>query len=58
MIDPTAKQLAQLQSDSESKQGPVRMLNLLRFRDIADYGENPHPAGDAGPSCGAEAYER
>ncbi|MEM6326080.1 MAG: DUF1330 domain-containing protein [Bacteroidota bacterium] len=38
-------------------EGPVVMLNLLRFRETADYSEAPHLAPDA-PLSGREAYER
>jgi len=38
-------------------QGPVVMLNLLRFRDMADYSVTPELALPASIS-GAEAYER
>lgn len=37
--------------------GPVVMLNLLRFREIADYRESPALAPPA-PISGAEAYQR
>ena len=37
--------------------GEVVMLNLLRFRDIADYSASPELAPDA-PISGAEAYDR
>lgn len=33
---------------------PVTMLNLLRYREIADYSEHP----DEAPCSGAEAYAR
>ena len=33
---------------------PVTMLNLLRYRDMADYSEHP----DEAPCSGAEAYAR
>ena len=36
-------------------QGPVMMLNLLRFRDVADYSAAPHLAPPQ-PISGAEAY--
>jgi hypothetical protein len=37
--------------------GPVVMLNLLRFRDVADYSANPEL--DPGrPVSGAEAYQK
>lgn len=36
-------------------QGPVLMLNLLRFRAIADYSAAPHLA-PSGPISGADAY--
>lgn len=38
-------------------QGPVVMLNLLRFRDVADYSANPELAPDE-PISGEEAYRR
>ena len=37
--------------------GPVVMLNLLRFRETADYSEAPHLA-PAAPLSGREAYDR
>jgi uncharacterized protein (DUF1330 family) len=37
--------------------GPVTMLNLLRFRDEADYSSFPDLAPDA-PISGREAYQR
>ncbi len=37
--------------------GPVVMLNLLRFRDVADYSAAPDLAPDH-PITGAEAYQR
>ncbi|MYM55160.1 DUF1330 domain-containing protein [Thalassovita mangrovi] len=37
--------------------GPVVMLNLLRFRDVADYSADPGLAPDS-PISGAEAFDR
>lgn len=37
--------------------GPVVMLNLLRFRETADYTETPHLTPEA-PISGREAYDR
>jgi hypothetical protein len=37
--------------------GPVVMLNLLRFREIADYSATPHLAPPS-PISGAAAYQR
>jgi hypothetical protein len=37
--------------------GPVVMLNLLRFRDVADYGEFPDLAPPE-PISGRDAYDR
>lgn len=37
--------------------GPVVMLNLLRFRDVADYSAAPQLAPES-PISGAEAYRR
>lgn len=36
-------------------EGPVAMLNLLRFRDMADYSDHPDLAPDE-PITGVEAY--
>jgi len=38
-------------------QGNVIMLNLLRFRDVADYSAHPELAPDV-PISGAEAFNR
>ena len=38
-------------------EGPVTMLNLLRFRERADYTAFPH-LGPAEPISGSEAYDR
>jgi hypothetical protein len=38
-------------------QGPIVMLNLLRFRTVADYSHSPHLAAE-NPISGAEAYDR
>ncbi|MEM9038068.1 MAG: DUF1330 domain-containing protein [Actinomycetota bacterium] len=37
--------------------GPITMLNLLRFRDVADYSADPELAPGS-PIAGAEAYRR
>ena len=37
--------------------GPITMLNLLRFREIADYSANPELMSDE-PISGTEAYRR
>ena len=42
---------------SRNIQGPVVMLNLLRFRAIADYSDAPHLAPSA-PISGEAAYKR
>lgn len=42
---------------SRGRAGPVVMLNLLRFRAVADYSATPALA-PAAPISGAEAYER
>lgn len=38
-------------------QGPIVMLNLLRFRNVADYGASPELAPDA-PISGEQAFQR
>ena len=51
-IDPTADQVRALRDSGPD--GPVVMLNLLKFREHANY-----PAGSPHPPCsGAEAYRR
>lgn len=42
---------------SQNITGPVTMLNLLRFRDVADYSGNPELMPDE-PISGAEAYQK
>ena len=42
---------------SRNIKGPVTMLNLLRFRDVADYSATPELASDE-PISGAEAYQK
>jgi uncharacterized protein (DUF1330 family) len=42
---------------SQARPGPVVMLNLLRFRAVADYTATPMLAPPS-PISGAEAYER
>jgi len=37
--------------------GPVDMLNLLRFREVADYSDSPELAPES-PISGIEAYQR
>jgi len=56
-IDPTAAQLEELATRAATLTGPIRMVNLLRFRDTADYGEQGDPSDD-GASTGAQAYSR
>ncbi len=54
-IEPTAEQLSVVSELDPDE--PVVMLNLLRFRSVADYSENPNLAPDH-PISGAEAYQR
>ena len=56
-IDPTAAQIEQVIADSGTNTGPIRMINLLKFREEADYGDLPDPAA-GGTSTGREAYAR
>lgn len=42
---------------SKAPAGPVVMLNLLRFREVADYANHPELA-PASPISGREAYQR
>jgi len=52
-IEPTAEQLQRLQRDA-AHPGPIVMINLLRYREQANY-----PRGaDATPCSGREAYQR
>ncbi len=57
-INPSEAQLAKVVAGSAATTTPIRMLNLLNFRDVADYGDGADPAGDDGPTTGAEAYRR
>jgi len=51
-IHPSEAQLAELMEGDDS--GPVTMINLLRYRDDAEY-----PAGSEATACsGREAYQR
>ncbi|MFC6694683.1 DUF1330 domain-containing protein [Nocardioides daphniae] len=54
-VEPTAAQFAALEQLDADR--PVVMLNLVRFRDVADYSDHPDLAPDA-PISGAEAYKR
>lgn len=53
-IEPTQEQVQALLA--RGVEGPVEMLNLLRFRDVADYSRSPQLAPEE-PISGAEAYE-
>lgn len=54
-VEPTeASTAALLERDID---GPVEMLNLLRFRDVADYARSPELAPET-PVSGREAYDR
>lgn len=55
-ILPTRESAASLFSDSTFA-GPVVMLNLLRFREVADYSASPELAPDE-PISGRAAYAR
>lgn len=54
-VEPTAAQFAALRELDADRS--VVMLNLVRFRDIADYSARPDLAPEA-PISGAEAYQR
>ena len=54
-LDPTDAQAVALFSRGIA--GPFSMLNLLRFREVADYGADPALA-PAAPISGREAYDR
>ena len=56
-IHPTSAQFEQVIADSVTNTGPIRMINLLKFREHADYGDLPDPA-QSGTSSGADAYAR
>jgi uncharacterized protein (DUF1330 family) len=52
-IEPSAEQLQRLVADA-TEESPIVMINLLRYRDRAEY-----PAGASADSCsGREAYQR
>ena len=52
-VEPTEDQVRALRE--RGIEGPVQMLNLLRFREVADYSRSPDLAPDE-PVSGAEAY--
>jgi len=54
-VDPTATQLAAVAELSADQ--PVVMLNLLRFREMADYSAHPDLAPPE-PISGSDAYQR
>ena len=54
-IDPTTEQFAALKQRALAEPDtPITMLNLLAYRDQADYGERE----DEAPCSGREAYQR
>lgn len=54
-LDPTQESTASL--IARQIDGPITMLNLLRFREVADYSTNPELEPDE-PISGGEAYRR
>lgn len=54
-IQPTQDNIAAFRA--RQLEGPVDMLNLLRFREVADYSGLPELAPES-PISGAEAYDR
>lgn len=52
-VEPTQDQVRALRA--RGIEGPVEMLNLLRFREVADYSRSPELEPDE-PVSGAEAY--
>lgn len=59
VINPTLEQLAQFEKSIPDDK-PIVMLNLLRFREVADYPpREPAEQGQSGkPATGREAYQR
>ena len=49
-----AAQFAALVTDADTRTGPIQMINMIRFRDTANYSEGDIPEG--GIPTGAEAY--
>lgn len=54
-VEPSAPQFAMLEKLDPER--PVIMLNLVRFREVADYSAHPDHAPET-PISGAEAYQR
>lgn len=54
-VDVAQAQVAAAETAAMAGEGPLFMLNLLRFRPVADYAHAPHLAPPA-PISGAEAY--
>lgn len=57
-IDPSSEAIATIAADAKTIDTPIRMLNLLKFRQTANYAEGQDPTGDDQPSTGAAAYAR
>lgn len=49
-----ADRFSQLAADAQTKSGPIHMINLVRFKDQAEYEDDAQP--DSGPISGADAY--
>lgn len=49
-----AQRFAALTDEGLSKTGPIHMINMIRFKEVAEYESDTRPNG--GPMSGAEAY--
>lgn len=49
-----AQRFSALSDEGLSKTGPIHMINMIRFKDVAEYESDTRPNG--GPISGAEAY--
>ncbi len=56
-IHPTDEAITQVIADSQTRDEPIRMINLLSFRDVAEYAPgDPLPGPSDEPTSGADAY--
>ncbi len=42
-VNPTNSRFAALAADAATKTGPIRMINMIRFRELAEYEEGAGP---------------
>lgn len=53
---PLVDHFATIADEADSKTGPIQKINMIRFKDQAQYAEGQQP--DGGSSSGREAHAR